>query len=136
MKILKDEIIQLKTNDINKLLELSEIEVVSGSSIRCKLKIWSHGFGYEGYVHFDEVSLFLKDLEKITTTLNGEAKIKEYQMDHYLKFTVTDLGHVFVSGYLNDYRNCIQNLKFEFETDQTSLLPFVNDLKRVITKCS
>ena len=124
-------VVKLQTNDENQVLELSEFELFEKDSFKCRLKVWSRGFGFEKDVFFDNVHNFIDQVEVMASSLSGEAVLKEEYHDHYLKFQVTKLGHVIVSGTLIDYSHQDQHLEFGFKTDQTCLEPFSKELKQV-----
>ena len=124
-------VVKLQTNDDNQVLELSEFELFERNSFKCKLKVWSRGFGFEKNVFFDNAHIFIDRVEEMANSLTGEAVLTEEYHDHYLKFEVTKLGHVIVSGILIEYSQHEQRLEFGFKTDQTCLKPFSKELKQV-----
>jgi len=132
VKMHSDKFVTLLTNDEDKSLVLSQFEIFGGGSFKCKVTLKSRRFGYDGCLYFDNGVLFIEALESMAIKLKGRAELKEDYSDHLLKFEVTNLGHVIVSGLFVEYSEHSQNMSFEFKTDQTCLLPFANSLKGVI----
>jgi len=132
VKMHNDTTVALKTNDEDKYLVLSQFEVFGGGAFKCRVTLKSRSFGYDGYAHFDNCIIFIEALESMSINLKGSAELKEDYNDHVLKFEVTNLGHVIVSGMFVEYSDHSQNMSFEFKTDQTCLLPFAKDLKVVV----
>jgi len=132
VKMHNDTTVILKTNDEDKCLVFSQFEVFGGGVFKCRVNLKSRSFGYDGCAYFDNGRIFIEALESMSVNLKGSAELKEDYNDHVLKFEVTNLGHVIVSGMFVEYSDHSQNMTFEFKTDQTCLLPFVQDLKIAI----
>ncbi len=121
--------IELQTNDADKILILSGFEKLGGDSIKCHIILKSRRFGYDGSVTFDNILVFINAIETMGNELKGSAELKEDYNDNFIKFEITNLGHVIVSGTFVEYSEHSQNMSFEFKTDQTCLLPFSGSLK-------
>lgn len=132
VKMHNDTTVTLKTNDEDKCLVFSQFKVFGGASFKCRVNLKSRRFGYDGCVCFDNGRIFIEALETMSINLKGSAELKEDYNDHVIKFEVTNLGHVIVSGMFFEYSDHSQNMTFEFKTDQTCLLPFAKDLKLAI----
>lgn len=125
--------IQLLTNDNQKILEISEVNI---SNCSLQIHVYSNGFSADFKFYFDElehIENFIKDLK----TMN-EGKIKKttlkanYEYD-YWEFENDKLGHLFVKGEFFDHSGG-QHLKFQFKTDRTCLAPFIKGLEVAIKK--
>ncbi len=126
------KVVELKTENQESVLKLKNFELFGSGSLSCEVEIWSRGFGLDKVIFFDNVDSFLVDLEKISCDLQGEATLKEDHHDHYIKFSINNLGHVSVDGYFIEYSEFEQTLSISFKTDQTCLLPFTKDLLKIV----
>ena len=123
--------IELQTHDDNKVLKLTILEMYGNSSCRCRLEVFSNGFGCDKEVYFDKLIDFIEALESMNQSLNGTAKLQEDYNDHYLKFTLNKVGQLTVEGQILEYSETEQNLEFMFLTDQTCLVPLIEELKTI-----
>lgn len=124
--------VELATNEEDQILRFSEFKVFGNGSFKCNVVLKSRCFSYGGDVYFDNGLDFLDAMEQMADELKGEAELKEDYHDHFIKFTMSSLGHVIVSGAFVEYSEHSQNMAFEFKTDQTCLKPFINNLKGAI----
>lgn len=124
--------VQLLTNDESKVLVLSEFGGNQTVPYQCEVHISSMGFGFKGVFYFDNYLEFCASIEQMAAKLNGSAELKENYKDQAIKFEITNLGHVQVSGYLEHHSEHSQSLSFGFKTDQTCLAPFCKDLRKVL----
>jgi hypothetical protein len=129
------EYIELKTQDENKVLNMSQIEkFADGSGYRCELSVASRGFSCHCPFYFD--GPFLSDavtaLQRMDDGKPGEATIRGLWEEAYIKFASDQLGHVVVSGELFEHSEFPQAFRFAFRTDQTVLSPMISDLARVL----
>ena len=127
-----NEVVVLQTNDEDKLLQLSGFELFGKGAFKCKVTLNSRGFAYTGNAYFDNGASFIGSLEKAATDLHGSAELKEDYNDHFIKLEINSIGHVIVSGTFVEYSDHSQNMSFEFKTDQTCLIPFINSFKKVV----
>ena len=67
----------------------------------------------------------------MSATLNGGVKLQEPYEDDFIRISCASLGHVHVSGEFIEHPYN-QAMTFEFETDQTCLVPFICDLENII----
>ncbi|MGF1733584.1 WapI family immunity protein [Photobacterium kasasachensis] len=132
LKSINTTMLKLLTNDDKLVFEMTNFELFRGSSFKCRVLVSSRGFGYCGQVYFDNGQSFVEDIEKMAENIVGSAELIEDYHDHFVKFEVTKLGHVLVSGCFTEYGDFTQNLEFGFKIDQTCLVPFANDLRNVL----
>ncbi|AZQ84603.1 hypothetical protein EKO29_11610 [Colwellia sp. Arc7-635] len=132
LKSLNPEVVKLLTNEDDKIFQLTNFELFEKGSFKCDICISSGGFGYKGTLFFDNGVEFIEKLTSMDEKLSGHAELKEDYYDHGIKFSMTDCGHVIVSGSIEKHSDYSQCLNFEFKTDQTCLEPFISDLKRVL----
>ena len=131
-KEIDQRIVALKTNRDSQKLELSRFEIFRNGSFKCFVSLDSRGFCLNKEMYFDNGIAFVEALEKMDQSLSGEAELKEDYQDHFLKFSMTPLGHLLVSGTFVEYSEHSQSLSFEFEADQTCLASFTSSLKNII----
>ncbi|MFD1218246.1 hypothetical protein [Microbulbifer celer] len=131
-----EEVVDLQTNDENKLLQLSSFELFGNGAFKCRVTLSSRGFAYTGDAYFDNGVSFINDLEMAATDFIGSAELKEDYNDHFIKLEVNSMGHVIVSGTFIEYSDHSQNMSFEFKTDQTCLGGFINAFKKVVLRNS
>ena len=62
----------------------------------------------------------------------GTAELKEDYKERTIRLEISNLGHVLVSGIIEEYSGHTQQLNFGFKTDQTCLLSFSKDLRKII----
>ena len=124
--------ISLLTNDENKALRFSSFESLGSGSYKCKVVLNSSGFCYDNDMYFEDLENFVTDLGHMNSKLNGEAKLKEFNHEHYISFKLNDLGHLIVSGLLIEYSEHSQKLQFEFITDQTCLSGLLQGFRKLL----
>jgi len=124
--------IQLATHDKAKVLVLSNFSGTQAEPYQCEVEINSEGFGYKGTFYFDNYSEFVIALEHMSTNLVGTAELRENYKEQIIKLELTNLGHVLVSGTIEQYVDHLQVLSFGFKTDQTCLTQFSKELRMVI----
>jgi hypothetical protein len=115
-------------------LAMRELELFKDNSGGvCYLEVVSKPFSVATDFFFDTHSLkdFVKNLEEIEINFVGEAKLGLEYEEPYILFRGDRLGHVKVSGLLIDTRENMQKLEFSFQTDQTSLRPFIANLREI-----
>lgn len=125
--------IKLKTNSDDHGLEFLDVERFSDGSGYCAvIMVHSRGFSVEIPFYFEvhPLDAFIENLEKMNQSLIGSARIKPFYEEHFIEFEINALGHVRIRGEMIEYSDMPQRLKFEFETDQTCLSPFIHDLRK------
>lgn len=132
IKVQNREVVSLKMNNEKHALVLQNFELFSQSSIKCTVTMKSRGFAYDGDAYFDNVDLFTEDISSMAESMDGTATLKEDYGDHFIKFKVTKLGHVIVSGAFVEHSDNSQLLEFEFVTDQTCLEAFACELEDIL----
>ncbi|MCG7498835.1 hypothetical protein MHO82_18355 [Vibrio sp. Of7-15] len=132
LKSINTTMVKLLTNNDKLVFEMTNFELFGGSSFKCRIFVSSRGFGYCGQVYFDNGQSFVEDIEKMAESIVGSAELKEDYHDHFVKFEVTKIGYVLVSGCFTEYGDFTQNLEFGFKIDQTCLVPFATDLRNVL----
>ncbi|MGD8113095.1 WapI family immunity protein [Vibrio sp. TRT 17S01] len=136
LKSTNTTVVKLLTNDDELVFEMTNFELFRGSSFKCRVLVSSIGFGYCGQVCFDNGQSFVESIEKMAENIVGSAELTEDYREHFVKFEVTKLGHVLVSGYFTKYGDFTHNLEFGFKIDQTCLAPFATDLRNVLQDLS
>jgi hypothetical protein len=124
--------IHLRTNHQDPALSLLSVERFAGESgYRVMLEVRSRGFELRAPFYFEPAALsrFIDELDAMDLRLSGSAKLKPMWEEHFIDLTLTALGRIVVCGEVFEYSDHPQHLRFEFETDQTVLRPFINDLK-------
>jgi hypothetical protein len=124
--------IKLKTNKDDECLEFCDIERFSDNSgYSATLVVHSRGFSAEVPFNFEinPLEKFIIALEDMNHTLHGKARLKPNYEDLFIELELDNLGHLRVRGEMIEYSHMPQCLKFEFETDQTCLEPFIHNLK-------
>lgn len=71
---------------------------------------------------------FGEELAELYCFQRNEVEFQDIEWGSELKFTLTKLGHIVISGYLRHYDH---TLAFEFRTDQTALKPFLQQMKQL-----
>lgn len=117
--------ISLQTNDDDKVMTISDVTLngfvlfVDHSDFSAKNTFSHHDTNY--------IKIFIKDLESIQQANHGAAELIDAEGNE-LCFKLNRLGHLEITGTLVKYIPLKQELNFGFETDQTCLGPFINDL--------
>lgn len=133
----RDEIIvNLTTNDENKILVLSNFVGNQRDPYCCQVHLKSGSFGFIGIFYFDNFSVFVTSVERMTEEMAGSAELREDYKDQHITLELTELGHVVVSGVMERFDNISQKLIFGFKTDQTCLASFSRDLRNVLNSNS
>lgn len=123
--------IKLITNDSSHLsLNDFQFRETEGD---CDLEVRVRRFSVSNKFYFDLFYLkkFISQLIEMDKTLKGEAILREEYGDEYISLKCSKEGHLIVSGYMIERAQYPpQEFKFNFETDQTVLKPFISDLKK------
>ncbi|MES2048489.1 MAG: GNAT family N-acetyltransferase [Pseudomonadota bacterium] len=125
----------LKTQSEENSLSMHDIEIFSdGSGGRCDLNLRSLPFQAQITFYFDCPSLseFADQLRALEFSLIGTARLGNLYEEPYVEFEGNGRGGVKVSGRLQVSGDHIQQLDFEFSTDQTALGSFIYELKEAL----
>ena len=125
-------VVPLTTYDDSKILVLSQFSGNQKDPHQCVVRVQSGGFGFEGNFYFDNYSRFTASVEQMAIENAGSAELREDYKEQAIKLEILKLGHVLVSGVIEQYGDHSQVLRFGFKTDQTCLAQFGKDLRRVI----
>jgi hypothetical protein len=124
--------IELRTNQPEETLRLGNIaRFADGSGYGTVLHVRSRGFEVSAPFYFEPQTLgrFLDDLVAMDRSLTGSAKLKPLFEDPFIELTLTPKGSVVVRGEVFEHSEHSQQLKFEFETDQTVLKPLIDAVR-------
>ena len=125
-------VVPLTTYYDSKILVLSQFSGNQKDPHQCVVRVQSGGFGFEGNFYFDNYSRFTASVEQMAIENAGSAELREDYKEQAIKLEIMKLGHVLVSGIIEQYGDHSQVLRFGFKTDQTCLAQFGKDLRRVI----
>ncbi|MEO6254963.1 MAG: hypothetical protein ABIO79_16750 [Ferruginibacter sp.] len=131
MKVI-DDIVELKTNTSTERLSFATRYLVQ-INFTFDLTIFSNGFG--GTSHFcvrrDQLEKLCADLIKMHTDLKGSTKLEDNDSDACVEFMIEPNGQLIVSGQVGGTHED-HFVKFKFQTDQTCILPFVQNFKSLL----
>ena len=128
-----DQTIQF-VHDPSHFIRIESIEQYDDGSGFCSdLSIQSGGFACLGRrFFFNDLMRFAKDMANLSKRLRGTATLgPDYEPD-FVRFEATKLGHVIVSGDIEEHGEHQHLMKFSFETDQTYLHPFLESLESTL----
>jgi hypothetical protein len=132
-KQLKKMNIRLFTHTINSLLEFRDVARSPGGEVYgARLCVQAGNFSGSLKVAYEAecFETFIRELEHMDRTLTGTATLKALYENDFVTLELDSTGHIDVRGELPDYsEGRFLQLVFEFETDQTSLAPFIRELK-------
>jgi hypothetical protein len=125
---------KLSSGDKDKI-ELSRFEILADEGYKCQLSLVSGPFTADIEFWFDISSAkeVVTCLEHIYDKPRAEAKLAFRYEQPYIQFKGDGLGHIEISGLLT-YGPPFQRLEFTFQSDQTLVSPFVDELKALIEK--
>lgn len=111
-------------------------EMNSGNPYNCtvNIKVKSNGFMGVSPCEFDMHNLidFANGLKKMYDFKTKEVEIQEIGYGGKLHFSADNIGHISISGDI--FGEAMTNeLKFEFEADQTALMHFISELCKCIS---
>lgn len=118
--------IELQTHDPDAYFVLRDLAFLRGaSSYVVWVEVRSRGFAGRQRVdfHVDRLAAFADAIAIMDRTLRGTARLQADFEDHFVEFSMTSNGGVFVRGELYEYSEVAQRLRFAFYTDQTCLAP-------------
>ena len=81
-----------------------------------------------------ELYEFFKKLEICDRELKGSATFSNFENSLAFAITYSELGHVNVKGSYSAYTEYVNELKFEFVTDQSYLSIAVEEIKQIVLK--
>ncbi len=107
---------------------------MGGYDAECELNIESNGFSASGliYISTTEFHNLYLGLKEANTTLTGSAQFGSYEGNFFTKVSFDGIGHVSVTGYFSKVPG--NELKFDFDTDQTFLGETIHDLSKIVEK--
>jgi hypothetical protein len=125
----------LLTNDAEKRLSLSNMRLAGDHPdyLVADINVLSRGFSCDRTIFFDRfhAGRFIAGLDSMSIGVVGEVVLKQqHEIDH-LQISINRLGHVFVSGEIEEYGSG-HHLTFCFQTDQTVLAPFLRDFRAAL----
>ena len=108
-------------------LHLFQIErFADNSGYRALLSIRSGSFGlFEHAFYFEALDQFLEDLKNVYSALAGSAVLKTAYEKSHIEVAATSLGHIQVSGLVQEHGSQSQEVRFGFTIDQTFLPDFI-----------
>jgi hypothetical protein len=126
------DIIELKTNSKTERLSFATRYLVQ-INYTFDLTVLSSGFS--GKSHFcvrrDQLEKMCADLTNMYSILFGKTRLDDNDSDAFVEFEIEPNGRLNVCGQVggthDDYF-----IKFKFQTDQTSIVSFVNDFKSLL----
>ncbi len=124
--------IVLRTNSEDPFLALRNVQRFSDSSgFGAFLVVRSRGFAAERsfYVEPGPVVTFVEAVEHMDRSLTGTALLKPLYEGDLIELSLDSAGRVMVRGEIYEYSACPQQLRFQFETDQTCLAPLAADVR-------
>ena len=112
-----------------KIESLEKLE--DGSGFCSILSIQSGIFSCQGHPFlFNDLKQFSKDLTRVVSRLEGQAKLGPEHEPEFILFKSTELGTIIVRGELIESGE--QILRFSFETEPRFLQPFLGSIKTVL----
>jgi hypothetical protein len=105
-----------------------------GYDARCSIEIFSNSFSANGVIYISTAQFhdFYIQLKKANESLDGCASIDSYENDFNTKVTFDGLGHATIQGYYSKYEE--NELKFQFDTDQTFIAETLRELSKIVDK--
>lgn len=127
-----DNIIKLKTNTETERLAFATRYLVQINFI-FDLTVLSDGFS--GTSHFcvrrDQLEKMCADLTNMQFTLSGTTILDDNDSDGFVEFEIEPNGRLTVSGQVGGTHED-HYVKFKFQTDQTCIQSFVQDIKSLL----
>lgn len=127
-----DNIIELKTNTVTERLSFATRYLVY-VNFTFDLTVVSDNFS--GTSHFcirrDQLQQMCYDLTNMHLKLYGTTILEDNDSDGFVKFEMEPNGTLNVSGQVGGTHED-HFVKFKFQTDQTSIPPFVQDFNEIL----
>ena len=117
-------------------VELSEIErFEDGSGFCSQIRVGSGEFTCTGRrFYFDDLPKFLRDLRLMYQQVGGTAELRQRYEDEFVRFEMSERGHMKVTGLLKDYGAMERVFRFGFEADQSFLPAYIKSIEEVLKK--
>jgi len=127
-----DDIIELKTNTTSERLCFTTRYLVY-VNFTFDLSVLSDNFS--GTSHFcvrrDQLEEMCSKLSNMHLKLFGSTILEDNDSDGFIKFEIESNGWLIVSGQVGGTHED-HSVRFKFQTDQTSIPPFVNDFNELL----
>jgi hypothetical protein len=127
-----DDIIELKTNRETERLSFATRYLVQ-INFTFDLTVLSNGFS--GTSHFcvrrDQIERMCSDLTTMNQAMSGNTTLEDNDSDASVNFQIKPDGQVVVFGQVGGSHED-NYLKFNFETDQTCIEPFLTDFHKLL----
>ncbi|NEN25474.1 hypothetical protein G3O08_18440 [Cryomorpha ignava] len=127
-----DDIIELKTNTKTERLSFATRCLVQ-INFTFDLTVLSEGFS--GTSHFcvrrDQLEQMCSDLTNMHLKLSGKTRLDDNDSDGFVEFEMAPNGRLNASGQVGGTHED-HFVKFKFQTDQTCIAAFVQDIKSLL----
>ena len=125
----------LQTNASDPSLEFRNCRPCDDDSFQCQLIVGSSPFSAEQGFWFERFYLeaAVVALEVLNKSFRGNAKLGLQFEEPFVALAGDGLGHVAVSGLLVQSGPRFQRLEWEFQTDQTCLVPLIRDFRNLLS---
>ena len=109
---------------------------LGGYDTKSTIEIKSGNYYVKGefYTSTGELFEFYEQLTDCYDRVNGSAKFLSSEQNLDLTVEFNEQGHIRVFGTFSEYAHRINELKFEFETDQTFITSTLNELQSITRK--
>jgi len=129
-----DNIIELRTNTKTERLSFATRYLVQ-INFTFDLTVLSEGFS--GVSHFcvrrNQLEKMCADLTNMNLTSSGKTLLDDNDSDAFVEFEIEPNGRINVRGQVGGTHED-HSVKFNFQTDQTCIAPFVADFKFLLKK--
>ena len=124
--------LELKTNSDTKQLLFATRYLVQ-INFTFDLTVKSGDFSGRSYfcVRTDQLRELAEELSKMVDKLEGETKLEDNDSDASVAFKIESNGHLVVSGQVGGTHDD-HYMKFEFQTDQTSIPEFISEINQLL----
>jgi hypothetical protein len=107
----------------------------SGTPYNCTFNLKVKSGDFAGISPFEadmrKLIIFITELEEMYNFRQAKIDFQEISYGGTLNFSADGLGHIDISGHI--FGHALEHeLKFEFQADQTALLPFIKGLEQLI----
>lgn len=124
-----DHIIELETNTATERLSFATRYLVQ-INFTFDLTVLSDRFG--GTSHFcvrrEQLEKLCAELTQMHTSLAGSTVLEDNDSDAFVAFEIKENGHLYIWGQVGGTHED-HFVRFNFRTDQTGMISFVNDFK-------
>jgi hypothetical protein len=122
------EPVVLATHDSEKELAFSDLDLL-GDSLQARLQVRSLGFTAHTRFMADNFASTVAALREMSSKLGGEVRFGAADEDDEVIVSMNEGGQLLVRGTLVKHGEATHRLEFQFRTDQTALVPFVQELE-------